>query len=127
MKTVWGSFCLLVFFCGCGGSVQAPAEITDPEQIAIRDLIDQVSAGISKDEFKALFAGEAPKKQSEYEDKYYVKFPQLEPDVQVSGDSATVKVEVSTEGDDGFPEMKELTWTVVKSGGKWKIQDHPVE
>ena len=127
MKTVWGSVCLLIVFCGCGGSIQAPAEITDPEQIAIRDLIDQVSAGITKEEFKALFAGEAPKNQMDYQTKYYCKFPQLDPEVTINGDTATVKVEVSTEGADGFQETTDKTWTVTKSDGQWKIQDYPVE
>ena len=127
MKTVWGSLCLLVIFGGCGNSIQAPAEVTDPEHVAIRDLVNQVSAGISKEEFKALFAGEAPKKQSYFEDDYYVKFPQFDPEVSVTGDTATVKVEVATESSDGFQDMVNVNWTVTKVDGQWKIQDHPVE
>jgi len=122
VKTAIGFVVLSVVCCGCGcgSGATLPPEITDPESIAIRAVIDSIN-GASKDEFKEIFVGEAPK-QKEFQDKYVIVFSEEEQDVVVNGDSAQVTVDVSQEDAEGQDESSKNRWTLKKVDGKWKVE-----
>jgi hypothetical protein len=122
VKTAFGSLVLLSVVCGCGSSVPVPAEApTDPEALAIREVIYSVN---SAEDFRDIFAG-TPPKQKEFQSKYLINFPQIDPMVKVTGDTAEVNVEVSQEVE-GYDETKTQLWTMKKVEGKWKIDSAPV-
>ena len=127
MKTAFGCLGLLIVICGCGGSVAEPPKISDPEEVAIKEMIMSIN-GATKEEWKDLFVGDPPK-QKEFLEQYYISFPQLEPRVEVNGDTATVKVEVSQVVEEGGftqDQIEEIDWTLKKVDGKWKVESGPV-
>ena len=120
MKTAFGCLVLLIVICGCGGGVSAPPEVTDPEALAIQEVIDSIN-GAEKDQWKDLFAG-TPPKQKEFQEKYQVLFCATAPKVTVNGDSAEVAVDVSQVAADGFNQTDTRTWTMKRVDGKWKVE-----
>lgn len=121
MKTAFGSLVLLSVVCGCGAKTPVPVEVTDPEALAIREVIYSVN---SAEDFRDIFVG-TPPKQKEFQSKYLINFPQVDPMVNVTGDTAEVNVEVSQEVE-GYDETKVQLWTMKKVEGKWKIDSAPV-
>ncbi len=79
------------------------------------------SAAQEPEDFRQLFAAGAAPAESEI--PRYAKAGFYSKGVSISGDTATVKVEVETmEG-----ELDELLqWTLVREGESWKIKDAPL-
>ena len=90
------------------------------------DELSQFISGVSDSmgnpaTFVAVFAtGAAP---AESEQSKYLQYRFWAKDVDISGDSATVTVEISDSSD---KVVAEVEWTAVREGGQWKLKTAPL-
>ncbi len=120
--TVGLALIMVVVGCNSGPS----GDPTESEEGRIKFLLGSVggaasSAARKPEDFQMLFAAGAAPEESEA--PRYAKCGFYAKDIKISGETATVEVEVETV--DG--ELDELLqWTVVREENSWKIKDAPL-
>lgn len=124
------AFCVLTFAVGCGGGSDAP-DSEEPQKVAA--VVSGLNDAAGSDEtFSSVFVGgQAP----EDRDKYYSTSIEIIGIPEVSGDTATAVIKISQGNaeSEGNSDTKatdvsngEVTWSLKKEGGEWKIQDAPL-
>ena len=134
------SICLLIscsfmLLSGCGGS-NARGELSEEQKVAAVVMAISDAAG-DEETFQNYFvSGKAPNTGEEYSSCVF----EVPEDPVISGDEATAKVKLTTgmadssQSDSPKPkasgaatkETREVTWTLAKSGGEWKIKNAPL-
>lgn len=109
---------------GGGGTTQDPGQGMTDDQKAVEQLVGSVSdlAG-SLDRVRALFTKDAAPSKA-LADKYKDHMFQIEGDINVAGDNATMTVKAIGFGENASP--KQNTWKAQKVGGEWKLSDAPL-
>jgi hypothetical protein len=110
---------LLLPFLGCGSS--APRFGTTPDEVI--QLVGCVpDAARSPQSFAAIFSSTSP--PDEMKRRQLMQYVFVARSASVSGDDATVKVEVREPVDNET--VGEVEWTAVKEGGAWKLKETPL-
>lgn len=105
--------------CGCGSS--------SPEFGSPPDEVVQLVGGIrdntrSPQTFAALFSSATP--PDEMRRRQFMQYVFVARSASVSGDDASVKVELRRPADNET--VGEVEWTAVKEGGVWKLKETPL-
>lgn len=127
----WAAVALMVAAIGCGGPGD-PSKQSITDTGALRAVVFQVpDAAVDRkglDEFNSLF--ETPPTGPAIAKYGRPLSFMLEGEPSISGNSASLSVNVSRRSDD--PNVDTLTpvgtvkWTAVKVGDKWKLKDTPL-
>jgi hypothetical protein len=110
-----------LLFVGCNKSAIDPNEGMSEEQVEVNEFIREFADSASNAGFKDNFT----KPPSAAEMKKYRSLYFSATDVQVSGNSATVVVEISKPGEQD--PMATKTWKLTKTGETWKMDSAPVD
>ena len=121
-----GLLLLVAAVAGCHSSQPGPEDADDSG--FINELIGDISAtadGVEIERFEAAFAARSVPTAAQREEFARYDFRAAEY-AEVSGDSATVLVEVSDREKGSSSVAGTVTWTAVKENGAWKIKDAPL-
>ena len=125
----WAAGVLVVAAMGCGRGDPTGEPISEFGLLwSLVDNVGETCGNPSPDEFNKLFvAGSAPAgpQRAKYGRPLYFV---LNRDSQVSGDTATLTVDVSRNAPDGGTPtpVGKVKWAAVKEGGVWKLKDAPL-
>jgi hypothetical protein len=105
---------------GCGGG-PSPPDYGSEDGKQIARLVEELNEATSDEKrFRQAFAGPAPKDRKHFNAHLF----DVDGAPAVTGDSATARVKVRSDGEGKDRGTQE--WTFVKEGGQWKIKSAPL-
>jgi len=117
---------LLATMVGCGRRQPGPQDATEAGYV--NGLVNEVSSTVIYEDSERLVAAfvedAAPAGVDREKYAAYTFWPAAS--ASVSGDSATVRVNVGNREGETTDPIGEVTWTAVKQHGTWKLKDAPL-
>ena len=107
--------------CGGGGADKGPSDDKSKIENLVRGL-SEFAGSASVELHKAQFAGGAAPPPAEMAKYAKLNFTPQAP--EISGDSATIKVDAA---DTAGKAVGTYTWTAVKEGEQWKLKTAPLK